>query len=195
MAQLKSNLPKKSITNKPKIKNKKINKLELTVILHENPIKTKIKALVAGGVEVDACSAKCQWEGLNYSKLSIYNPSILTEFLKLKKDDEIKIKGSDRWNKDSEPNTPFISPKTGQITDWNLKQQNNIKNNNDDEIKVTIKNKDISENKVYQLEANYFNWLYITNELETNNIPSLIPAEIKLSDGEYGKYLGSKKKV
>ncbi len=94
-----------------------------------------------------------------------------------------------RWNKDSEPNTPFISPKTGQITDWNLKQQNNIKNNNDDEIKVTIKNKDISENKVYQLEANYFNWLSITNELETNNIPSLIPAEIKLSDGEYGKYL------
>ncbi len=33
-----------------KIKNKKINKLELTVRLHENPIKTKIKALVAGGV-------------------------------------------------------------------------------------------------------------------------------------------------
>ncbi|UZQ29786.1 MAG: hypothetical protein OHM56_11730 [Spiroplasma phoeniceum] len=93
MAQTKSNLPKKSITNKTKIKNKKINKLELTVRLHENPIKTKIKALVAGGVEVDACSAKCQWDGLNYSTLSIYNPSILTEFLKLKKDDEIKIKG------------------------------------------------------------------------------------------------------
>ncbi|RUO85688.1 hypothetical protein, partial [Spiroplasma endosymbiont of Megaselia nigra] len=87
----------------------------------------------------------------------------------------------------NEPNTPFISPKTGQITDWNLKQQNNI--NNDDEIKVTVKNKDISENPIYQLEANYFNWLSITNELETNNIPSLIPAEIKLSDGEYGKYL------
>ncbi|MBH8623538.1 hypothetical protein [Spiroplasma sp. hyd1] len=94
MAQAKSNLSKKSITNKPKIKNKKVNKLELTVRLHENPIKTKIKALVAGGVEVDACSAKCQWDGLNYSTLSIYNPSILTEFLKLKKDDEIKIKGS-----------------------------------------------------------------------------------------------------
>ncbi|WP_348734882.1 hypothetical protein [Spiroplasma endosymbiont of Ammophila pubescens] len=94
MAQTKSNLPKKSITNKPKIKNKKVNKLELTVRLHENPIKTKINAFVAGGVEVDACSAKCQWEGLNYSTLSIYNPSILTEFLKLKKDDEIKIKGS-----------------------------------------------------------------------------------------------------
>ncbi|WP_338989268.1 hypothetical protein [Spiroplasma endosymbiont of Seladonia tumulorum] len=94
MSQTKSNLPKKSITNKPKIKNKKVNKLELTVRLHENPIKTKIKALVAGGVEVDACSAKCQWEGLNYSTLSIYNPSVLNEFLKLKKDDEIKIKGS-----------------------------------------------------------------------------------------------------
>jgi len=94
MAERKSNLSKTSVTNKTKIKNKKVNKLELTVRLHENPIKTKIKALVAGGVEVDACSAKCQWDGLNYSTLSIYNQSILTEFLKLKKDDEIKIKGS-----------------------------------------------------------------------------------------------------
>ncbi|MBH8623359.1 hypothetical protein TS70_05820, partial [Spiroplasma sp. hyd1] len=92
------------------------------------------------------------------------------------------------WNNDSKPNTPIIDPKTGQITDWNLKNQNNI-NNADGEIKVTIKNKDISENPIYQLEANYFNWLSITNELETNDIPSLIPAEIKLSDGEYGKYL------
>ncbi len=57
----KSNLPKKLITNKPKIKNKIVNKLEITVKLHENPIKNKIKTLVAGGVEVDACSAKCQW--------------------------------------------------------------------------------------------------------------------------------------
>ncbi|MFJ1521937.1 hypothetical protein [Spiroplasma sp. ald] len=102
-------------------------------------------------------------------------------------DDGSYFKSVYRWNDNSEPNTPFISPKTGQITDWNLKQQTNI--NNDNEIKVTIKNKDISENPIYQLEANYFNWLSITNELEINNIPSLIPAEIKLSDGEYGKYL------
>ncbi len=94
-----------------------------------------------------------------------------------------------RWNNDSEPNLPFISPKTGQITDWNLKQQVNINNNKNNEIKVNVKNNDISENPIYQLEANYFNWLSITNELETNNISSLIPAEIKLSDGEYGKYL------
>lgn len=93
MPQVKSNLSKKIISNKPKTK-KRINILELTVRLHENPIKNKIKALVAGGVEVDACSAKCQWDGLNYSTLSIYNPSVLNEFLKLKKDDEIKIKGS-----------------------------------------------------------------------------------------------------
>ncbi len=92
-----------------------------------------------------------------------------------------------RWNNDSEPNTPIIDSKTGQITDWNLKNQNNI--NNDDEIKITVKNKDISENPVYQLEANYFNWLSITNELEINNISSLILAEIKIYDGEYGKYL------
>ncbi|WP_353487268.1 lipoprotein, partial [Spiroplasma phoeniceum] len=96
-------------------------------------------------------------------------------------DDGTRFKSVYRWNNESEPNTPFISPKTGQITDWNLKQQNNF--NTNDEIKVTVKNKDISENSIYQLEANYFNWLSITNELETNNIPSLIPSEIKLSDG------------
>ncbi|WP_338991824.1 hypothetical protein [Spiroplasma endosymbiont of Seladonia tumulorum] len=93
------------------------------------------------------------------------------------------------WNSVDEPNKPFIDPKTGQITDWNLKQQRNVNNKKDNKIKVTVKNKDISENPIYQLEANYFNWLSITNELETNSIPSLIPAEIKLSDGEYGKYL------
>ncbi|WP_374696304.1 hypothetical protein [Spiroplasma endosymbiont of Polydrusus formosus] len=48
---------------------------------------------------------------------------------------------------------------------------------------IKVINNDISENHIYQLEANYFNWLSITNELETNNIPSLIPAEIRLSDG------------
>ncbi|MBW3059023.1 hypothetical protein D6D54_05650 [Spiroplasma poulsonii] len=95
-----------------------------------------------------------------------------------------------RWESISIPsNIPQIDPSTGQIINWNLKQkeQNNMNDNN--KIKVTVKNKDFSENPVYQLEANYFNWLSITNELETNNIPSLIPAEIKLSDGEYGKYL------
>lgn len=95
MPQTKSNLSKKTVsTNKPKIKIKKVNKLVLNVKLNENPIKTKIKSLIAGGVEVDVCSAKCRWEGLNYSTLSIYNPSVLTDFLKLRKDDEIKIKGS-----------------------------------------------------------------------------------------------------
>ncbi|WP_348734825.1 hypothetical protein [Spiroplasma endosymbiont of Ammophila pubescens] len=77
------------------------------------------------------------------------------------------IKSVYRWNAIDEPNTPFISPKTGQITDWNLKQQLNVNNNKDNKIKVSFKNKDISENPIYQLEANYFNWLSITNELET----------------------------
>ncbi|WP_348735715.1 hypothetical protein [Spiroplasma endosymbiont of Ammophila pubescens] len=102
-------------------------------------------------------------------------------------DDGTYFKSVYHWEIQGQPNTPIIDPQTGQITDWNLKQQNN--NNKNDEIKVTVKNTDISENPIYQLETNYFNWLSITNELETNNIPSLIPAEIKLSDGEYGKYL------
>ncbi|WP_338990828.1 hypothetical protein [Spiroplasma endosymbiont of Seladonia tumulorum] len=94
-----------------------------------------------------------------------------------------------RWNGGGEPLKPLIDSSTGKIIDWNLKQQINVNNNKDNEIKVSVKNKDISENPIYRLEANFFNWLSITNELETNNIPSLIPAEIKLSDGEYGKYL------
>ncbi len=72
-----------------------------------------------------------------------------------------------RWNNDNKLNVPFISPKTGQIIDLNLKQQNNINNNN--EVKVTVKNKDISENPIYQLEANYLNWLSITNLIVSND--------------------------
>ncbi len=98
----------------------------------------------------------------------------------------INFKAAYRWDGAGEPNLPEIEPEIGSIIKWNLKN-NNINNNN--QIKVTVKNKDVSENPVYQLEANYFNWLSITNELETNNILSLIPTEIKLSDGEYGKYL------
>ncbi len=48
-----------------------------------------------------------------------------------------------RWNNDSEPNTPFILPKTGQITDWNLKNQINVNDNNE------IKNK-LLKTKIYQ---------------------------------------------
>ncbi|WHQ36768.1 hypothetical protein [Spiroplasma sp. SV19] len=54
---------------------------------------------------------------------------------------------------------------------------------------IKLINKDISTNEIYKLEANYYNWLSITNELESNKIPSLIPGELKLNDGEYGKYL------
>ncbi len=61
-----------------------------------NPIKIKIKAPRFYWCCWSWClfGAKCQWDRLNRSTLSIYNPSFLTDFLKLKKDDEIKIKGS-----------------------------------------------------------------------------------------------------
>jgi len=57
--------------NNKKLGNKHINQLELTVRLHENPVQTKFKAPVAGGFAIDASSAKCQWESLNYSTLSV----------------------------------------------------------------------------------------------------------------------------
>lgn len=53
---------------------------------------------------------------------------------------------------------------------------------------IKLKNNDISQNELFRLDDNQFNWLSITNELESNNIPSLIPADWTLSNGEYGKY-------
>ncbi|WP_174481468.1 hypothetical protein [Spiroplasma endosymbiont of Danaus chrysippus] len=53
---------------------------------------------------------------------------------------------------------------------------------------IKPKNNDISQNELFKLDSNQFNWLSITNELESNNIPSLIPADWTLSNGEYGKY-------
>lgn len=53
---------------------------------------------------------------------------------------------------------------------------------------IKLKNNDISQNEFFKLDDNQFNWLSITNELESNNIPSLIPADWTLGNGEYGKY-------
>ncbi|WP_338987965.1 hypothetical protein [Spiroplasma endosymbiont of Dasysyrphus albostriatus] len=53
---------------------------------------------------------------------------------------------------------------------------------------IKLKNHDISQNELFKLDDNQFNWLSITNELESNNIPSLIPADWTLGNGEYGKY-------
>ncbi|WP_425376890.1 hypothetical protein [Spiroplasma endosymbiont of Aleiodes alternator] len=53
---------------------------------------------------------------------------------------------------------------------------------------IKLKNNDISQNELFKLDDNQFNWLSITNELENNNIPSLIPADWTLGNGEYGKY-------
>ncbi|WP_375317505.1 hypothetical protein [Spiroplasma endosymbiont of Virgichneumon dumeticola] len=53
---------------------------------------------------------------------------------------------------------------------------------------IKLKNNDISQNKLFKLDDNQFNWLSTTNELESNNIPSLIPADWTLGNGEYGKY-------
>ncbi|WP_458257502.1 hypothetical protein [Spiroplasma endosymbiont of Dactylopius coccus] len=53
---------------------------------------------------------------------------------------------------------------------------------------IKLRNNDISQNELFKLDDNQFNWLSITNELESNNIPSLIPADWTLANGEYGKY-------
>ncbi|WP_338959300.1 hypothetical protein [Spiroplasma endosymbiont of Tiphia femorata] len=53
---------------------------------------------------------------------------------------------------------------------------------------IKLKSNDISQNELFKLDDNQFNWLSITNELESNNIPSLIPADWTLGNGEYGKY-------
>ncbi|WP_342223634.1 hypothetical protein [Spiroplasma endosymbiont of Asaphidion curtum] len=52
---------------------------------------------------------------------------------------------------------------------------------------IKLKNKDISQNKLLKLNDNQFNWLPLVNNLQANDIPSLLPKDIKLSDGNYGK--------
>ncbi|WHQ36776.1 hypothetical protein [Spiroplasma sp. SV19] len=90
---------KKNVVKKEEIEKKRewINKLIIDVKIHSDPVKTKIVAKTAGGVEIDAGSAGCSWFGMNYSTLSVYESILLTEFLKLKKDDEIRVTGS-IWN-------------------------------------------------------------------------------------------------
>ncbi|MCL8211045.1 hypothetical protein LT336_00798 [Spiroplasma sp. JKS002671] len=58
----------------------------------------------------------------------------------------------------------------------------------DGKIVITSKNIDLSQNKLFHLDENQFNWLSISNQLESNAIPSLLPPDWKLSDGEFAKY-------
>lgn len=58
----------------------------------------------------------------------------------------------------------------------------------DGKISIKMKNNDLSQNKLFHLDENQFNWLSIINELESNAIPSLLPPDWKLSDGEFTKY-------
>lgn len=91
---------KKNVTKKEQLAVKKrewINKIVIDVKIHSDPVKTKIVAKTAGGVEIDAGSAGCSWSGMNYTTLSIYEPSLLSNFLKLRKDDEIRVTGT-IWN-------------------------------------------------------------------------------------------------
>ncbi|WP_342264839.1 hypothetical protein [Spiroplasma endosymbiont of Clivina fossor] len=60
----------------------------------------------------------------------------------------------------------------------------NFENN---EIKFI--SKDISQNQLFKLNDNQYNWLPLVNSLEPNDIPSLLPKDIKLADGNYGKNL------
>lgn len=53
---------------------------------------------------------------------------------------------------------------------------------------LNIKNNDLSSNQLFKLDDNQFNWLSINKELESNQIPSLIPGDLTLANGEYGKY-------
>lgn len=53
---------------------------------------------------------------------------------------------------------------------------------------IKFKNNDISQNELLKLDDNQFNCLSIINKLATNNISSLIPADWRLGNGEYGKY-------
>ena len=79
-------------------------------------------------------------------------------------DDGTYFKSIYCWDIQGDPRTPEINPSTGEITDWKLKTENKSDYN------IIILNNNISENNIYKLEANYFNWLAITEEFETNSV-------------------------
>jgi len=54
---------------------------------------------------------------------------------------------------------------------------------------IKVKNKNISQNEWFKLSNNQYNWLSLTNNLEANNISSLLSQDMSLSNGEYGKYM------
>ncbi|WP_342264556.1 hypothetical protein [Spiroplasma endosymbiont of Clivina fossor] len=58
---------------------------------------------------------------------------------------------------------------------------------NFDKKNIKLVNNDISQNQLFKLNSNQFNWLPLINNLEPNDIPSLLPKDIKLADGNYGK--------
>ncbi|WP_368486708.1 hypothetical protein [Spiroplasma sp. DGKH1] len=58
-----------------------------------------------------------------------------------------------------------------------------------DDKNIRMKNYNISHNNLFSLEYNQFSWIDLSNNLDPNDIPSLIPADMSLSSGEYGKYL------
>lgn len=53
---------------------------------------------------------------------------------------------------------------------------------------VDIKNNNFSYNNWFKLNQNNFTWPEISKNLEANNIPSLLPKDISLSNGEFHKY-------
>lgn len=57
----------------------------------------------------------------------------------------------------------------------------------DSKNNIFAKNNDISQNELFRLNENQFNWLPLINNLEVSDIPSLLPKDIKLSDGNYCK--------
>lgn len=71
-----------------------INKIELTVILKENPKirELKQKAMVSS-VTIEVINAQASWNGLNFTTLSIYETKLKKEFLKLKERDIVFVKG------------------------------------------------------------------------------------------------------
>lgn len=53
---------------------------------------------------------------------------------------------------------------------------------------IKIRNSNITQNQWFKLSDNQYNWLEITDTLEDNSIPSLLPKDMSLTNGEYGKY-------
>lgn len=106
-----------------------INKVELTVILKENPkIIEFSQKIAASSIPIKVINAQAHWAGLNFTTLSVYDYKIQKKFLKLKERDIVFVKGKihNRYYPNKSNNKTYFSIEILDFEKVGKKRKNNL---------------------------------------------------------------------